>query len=336
VPSSYSVVAYRDLRNLVTLLGDHPACPPFREHLTRAAGWFGAILPPDRILPAVNDGERTPLPPVLREDLSAPVPDSVHLPDSGFTVMRSDGSSDARYMLINHGPHGGGHSHADCLSFQLHAFGRPLAVDSGIGRTYDDPHHLPWYVRSVAHNMLTVDGDDIDRQAARGEEVVPASRPDLEYFAATHRGYERSKGVVHRRHVAFVRGRYWVVYDVVELSGGDRTLSFELHLPSPGLLVLNGTEGWTERRDKGWASVRGIPGYAGTHAEIDWLRFQRRTGGEAVATIGVLLYPFDGQMPDVRFTGHGNRFIVGVGPHADELTFGPDGVELRDTSAGRI
>ena len=71
-------------------------------------------------------------------------------------------------MLINHGPTGGGHSHADSLDFQLHAFGRAMAIDSGIGRTYDDPHHAPWYIRSRSHNLLMVDDADLNRREAEG------------------------------------------------------------------------------------------------------------------------------------------------------------------------
>ena len=74
----------------------------------------------------------------------------------------------------------------------------------------------------------------------------------------------------------------------------------------------------------GWASVRGIEGFESSHAEIGWLRFERRVKGKV--EIGVLLWPGEGE---ARFTGEGGRFIVEVGSRADELTFRADGVELR-------
>jgi hypothetical protein len=262
--------------------------------------------------------------------------------------MRSDASPNARYMLINHGPYGGGHSHADCLSFQLHAFGRPLAIDSGIGRTYDDPNHAPWYVRSMAHNMLTVndeelgspaavgdDDDDLDRPAAVGEDVVWSTSPGVEYFAATHRGYEKSKGVLHRRHIAFVRREYWIVYDVVDLLDGPRKLTWRLHLPGPGLIVRTASPDWLEGYGKGWASVRGIPGFSTSHAEIDLFRLFQWAPAHSTTTLGVLLYPFDTAPPAIGFTNDGNRFIVDHDSGTDELTFTPRGVELRTTSTGR-
>src|SRR5262249_7530266 len=155
--------------------------------------WYLMSLAPDGFIPAINDGSRLAMPVALMRDgakmfgrtdmgwagerllgrdvpAEAPSPAklSVSFPASGFTFMRSDWSKDARYMLINHGPSGGGHSHADSLSFELHAFGQACAIDSGIGYTYDDPNHRPWYVRTRAHNVLMIDDDDLDRKAAEG------------------------------------------------------------------------------------------------------------------------------------------------------------------------
>lgn len=336
VPSSYSIVAYRDLRNIATLLSTSDKAAPFHQRLTQAIQWFRAIMPPDRILPAINDGERAPIPPHLAEDMRrfGAETQSVHLPASGFTIMRSGASPDARYMLINHGPHAGGHSHADCLSFQLHVHGHPLAIDAGIGRTYDDPLHTSWYVRSIAHNMLTVDGDNLDRLSAVGQDVVWNSQPNLEFFAATHRGYLASKGVLHRRHIAFVRHEYWVIYDVIDLGHTDRDLSWEIHLSRPGLTVLSSSDQWRLHQDTGWASVRGSPGYDQPHAEIQWKRFQRRASAGSTVTIGVLLFPSSpSHFPkQIQFTGDTGQFIVQAGPQIDELIFSSNGVQWRDIS----
>jgi hypothetical protein len=246
-----------------------------------------------------------------------PTETSVSFPASGFTFMRSDWSKDARYMLINHGPSGGGHSHADSLSFELHAFGQACAIDSGIGYTYDDPHHRPWYVRTRAHNMLMIDDDDLDRKAAEGRDVLWTTLKGLDFFAATHNGYLASKGIAHRRHIVFVKPDYWLIYDVLTKPGpsglGPWSLSWNLHSPTPmeqhqhgftsksapGLLVLPASD-WTREQTRGWASVRGIRGHEGKdYAEIDWIRFNRETVRNFPATIGVLLFPFADSRPDV-------------------------------------
>ena len=241
--------------------------------------------------------------------------------------MRSDWSRDARYMLINHGPSGGGHSHADVLDFEMHAFGQACAVDSGIGYTYDDPNQKPWYVRTGAHNGITIDDLDLNRRAAEGREVVWTTLAHFDYFAATHLGYLESAGVTHRRHIAFIKPDYWLIYDVIESAGdNDHTLKWNLHCPtpmeihqngfasksSPGLIVLPASD-WNTSQDKGWACVRGIRGHeAHDYAEIDWIRFENLLSkqspalqGRALAarlTLGVLLFPFADHRPEVKLT----------------------------------
>src|SRR5205823_2554089 len=159
-----------------------------RAPLERMLNFWLGILPPDGVVPAINDGSRSNMPPGVlqdgfdlfgRRDLLwakkhvlgvetkgegiEPVFKSVHFPVSGFTAMRSDWSKEGKYLLINHGPWGSGHSHNDSLSFELNAFGTAMAIDSGLGVTYDEPAYLTWYRTSAAHNMITVDGEDLDR-----------------------------------------------------------------------------------------------------------------------------------------------------------------------------
>src|SRR5439155_5653192 len=142
----------------------------------------------------------------MRPEARAPTdPMSFSFAPSGFTAMRSSWAKDALYMLINHGPSGGGHSHADVLDFELHAYGQACAIDSGIGYTYDDPNHKPWYVRTRAHNTVMIDGDDLNRKDAEGKDVVWTTLKTFDFFAARHDGYLASKGITHRRHVAFVK-----------------------------------------------------------------------------------------------------------------------------------
>src|ERR1043166_5636089 len=146
-PSSYSLVGWRDQRNLLKLIGHRPEAELVSKRLELIEEFLGKIAGPDGYLPGINDGSRVRLPAAITKRLGQ----SLALQSSGFTIM-CDGE---HRMLINHGPSGGGHSHADCLSFELHAFGRRIAIDAGIGYTYDDPNHKTWYVRSRAHNMLT-------------------------------------------------------------------------------------------------------------------------------------------------------------------------------------
>jgi hypothetical protein len=346
VPSSYSLVAYRDSRNLVHLLNNSKEYAhqgePMRAMLGRMENWFAAILPPDGYLPGINDGSRQKMPAgIVREACEK----SVHLPSSGFTAFRAGD----KYLLINHGPSGGGHSHADSLSFEMHAFGQAMAIDSGIGLSYDDPNHQPWYTQSKAHNMLVVDDSSLDRRQAEGRDVVVSTGEHLDYFAATHYGYAASKGVTHRRHFAFIRPDYFVIFDAIasRADGTAREMTWNLHSPlefvprtsgfasvgAPGLIVLPASKDWVPRRDKGIASVAGIPGYTTTHAKIDWLAFQGSLAPGGRTEFAVLLLPFANRRPEVRMrtlsqSESGSHFAIDHATGTDHLLFANPGMKL--------
>jgi hypothetical protein len=360
VPSSYMLVAYRDPRNLAMLLSDRPEYADVSKRIQpgsrRVLEWYFAMLPPDRFIPGINDGSRVKFPEALVRDArdlfrlenmpaEAGTPirnESVCLPASGFTAMRTDDSESALYMLINHGPSGGGHSHADSLDFELHAYGQAMALDSGIGYTYDDPHHHPWYVRTRAHNGITIDGDDLDRKQAEGRDVVWSTLKSLDYFAATQNGYLESKGVTHRRHIVFVKPLYWFVYDVIESKNGSHVVATNLHCTvpmeqrengfcsnsKPGLLVLQ-SNNWKPDQSTGPASVRGIRGFGGKdYADIDWIWFEGSVDTSKPATIGCLLFPSTGTSPQVRLSAlkqeqSAGHFMMQRGEEMDYILIGP-------------
>jgi len=198
------------------------------------------------------------------------------------------------YLLINHGSKAGGHTHEDALSFEMHARGRAIAVDAGIGTSYDDPNHSTWYRRAKAHNMVTVAGTDPDRAVAAGENVVFRSRGEVEYFAATHRGYEKSHGIVHRRHVMLVRGEYFLVYD--EMRGPMQQVEWNLHVAEPQRLMVAAAPGeWTEVRDRGLAEGK----------EIEWIRFEGN-----VEQFAVLLYPAEQAGENARLEMSARTLVV--------------------------
>jgi hypothetical protein len=378
---------YRDPRNIAVLMKDRPEYEPiiakFRGPMERTLNWWTYALPPDGVVPAINDGGRLPLPPALlqdgvdlfkrgdmrwvkehlldapavaakpltsRVDADRPKQRSVHFPSSGFTILRSDWSRDARYMMINHGPSGGGHSHADALSFEMNAYGLPMAIDAGIGLTYDDPHHRPWYTQAKAHNVLLVDDRNPNRNEAEGRDVVWTGLSALDYWAATHHGYANSLGVTHRRHIAFIHRAYFVIYDVAESSRGDHALSWNLHTAlnlapdahntggaGPGMLILPSTVDWTSQRSQGIADTRAISGFPTTHTVIDWLAYRGLLKQAAPATFAVALYPYATSAPAVKFKTvamkeRSSHFTVETTEGTDHLLFGDidsEGISFR-------
>jgi hypothetical protein len=88
-------------------------------------------------------------------------PDSRHSTDIGWVSMHTalgDAEKDV-WVLFKSSRFGSfSHSHADQNSFQLHAWGEALAIDSGYYPSYGSPHHVLWSRQTRAHNGILVDG----------------------------------------------------------------------------------------------------------------------------------------------------------------------------------
>ncbi len=344
-PSSYSTIVYRDPRNLAYLLerfgGNDDRAAALRPPLERTLNHWMYLISPLSTQPAVNDGgrgrfdrnvfidggrafNRPDMLWVAKNLLGASIVDIVEPPSgtsidfrpSGFAVMRMDWTRNSPYLVINYGEYGGGHSHPDILSFELFAYGKALAVDAGIGVSYDDPLHGPWYKTSKAHNMLVIDDANLNRKIAVGEKPVWSSQAGMDYFSAEHSGY-RSLGVYHRRHFLFLKplepapeaNPYFVVFDVFSSAAVGRRASFMLHSPTPlqrggsavlsasapGLVVATpSTVGI--RQGTGMAHLGGIasPG----RQPIRWASLDLMTSGNGrVDDLPVVLYPFQSTRP---------------------------------------
>jgi hypothetical protein len=344
VPTSYMPIAYHGPRNLLVLLraagAQTEATAPFRARLEKVLEWWMWAATPLGTLPALDDGGERSLPaawlrtgaeeyhrPEFRsvverlvarrkEPLPAlPAATSVHLEPSGVAAMRGGWQREAAYLFLNYGTHDSFHTHRATLDFELYAHGAPLALDAGLGRTYDDPLYLTWYVTARAHNMLAVDDASVDRATARGREVLWHSDPQLDVFAATHAGYAKSHGVTHRRAIAFLKPDVFVVFDTCSAEADGHTLSWYFHSPTdlvvqpggrvasatgPGvLLAVASPEQLTGvRKGKGMCSLAELGGYR----EIDWVALDKpaRRGDDNRFT--VLMLPFAKTAPQVEFT----------------------------------
>jgi hypothetical protein len=344
-PSSYMGIAYRDPRNLMALLRaagvENESVRRFGTRLEKVLEWWMLAANPLGGLPALNDGGGRGLPVSdLRDGAllygrpdflyvadrlgsaagasegQPPAVTSVHLEPSGVAVLRSGWQRDDNYLFINYGTHGGGHTHRAALDFELFGCGAPLALDAGIGRTYDDPLHGPWYTTAGAHNMLVVDGADVDKRAARGRRVLWHTDARLDVFAATHEGYAKSHGLTHRRAVAFLKPDVFVVFDSCTARREGQTLSWYFHSPTeltigaagrvssasgPGVLLM---EAWPDRlsgvrKGQGMCSLAQFGGYR----QIDWIAYEKLSSLGDDNRFAVLMLPFSKTPPAVEFTG---------------------------------
>jgi hypothetical protein len=268
------------------------------------------------------------------------------MPASGFTVMRSDWTRDALWMVINYGPEAGFHTHRDLLDFELYAFGKPLAVDAGIGYTYDDPLYESWYRSSHAHNMVTVGSHEISREGTQGEKIRWDSSGAVEYFAGEHSGY-RALGITSRRSIVFVKPAYWFVLDRVRSPRDGDTLTWNLHSPQqlvewgegfrstgvPGFSILPFGDAFARSKTSGWAAST-TDTRPGRTEEIDWVRFELPSKKDRVMEFPVLLEPF-------RSPGEGRRgarispghFVVASASGSDHLYFIEEGFDDGEVKA---
>ena len=241
-----------------------------------------------------------------------PASTSQLFPHSHFAVMRDGWYRDSYYMIINYGPFQN-HGHYDILDFEIYANGVPIAVDAGIGDTgYVDPIHVSWYKQAKAHNMLMVDEANPMKRGIEGEDVLWSTQERVDYFAATHRGYERYHETLHRRHFAFRRGEYWLIVDEVKTPHAGKKLDWQFHSPltlretpsgfasteTPGVrLILPTGEGDSVERlhRMGPANLADLPGEP-SNREIDWITFRKPSAGDSLEDrLAVLVYPTDGE-----------------------------------------
>ena len=85
---------------------------------------------------------------------------STLLSASGYAILRSAPTPtvpDQRYLLLKHGPHGGGHGHPDKLNLILHANGQRFSPDLGTPG-YGLDLFKSWYRQTASHNTVTIDG----------------------------------------------------------------------------------------------------------------------------------------------------------------------------------
>ena len=141
---------------------------------------------------------------------------SVNLPDTGWTILRSDWSPRAVYVVINH--HRGGHCHKTQNDLNIVAYGKPFITDAGIPHTYSTDRWQGWYVKTIAHNTVMVDDQDMEYGA--GDPGRFFTSPPVDFLRVSH-GFYRNLGITeHQRSVLFVKDTLLVLDD--RLAGTGR------------------------------------------------------------------------------------------------------------------
>jgi hypothetical protein len=154
------------------------------------------------------------------------LPAATVLPESGYTILRSD----ELRAVINHGPHIEheleSHSHRAVLDLVLDGRGEPLLWEAGGPPSYDDPGYLTWYQSGRGHNTVLV--DELELSTDRQVSVDPlVDTGPVAVFSGRHHG----NGLEQARTIAMVREEpaYVVVTDRASGPHSFRALWHALH-----------------------------------------------------------------------------------------------------------
>jgi hypothetical protein len=110
-------------------------------------------------------------------------------PQAGYAVFRTrpwatsaSSPMPENYLVLDFGPHGGGHGHPDKLSVAWWAQGELMAPDAG-SIAYGNPMHGGYYRHTLAHNTLVVDGKS--QKPCTGELLFYAGEGNLGIVGAS-------------------------------------------------------------------------------------------------------------------------------------------------------
>ena len=186
-------------------------------------------------------------------------------PDSGFYVLKSEGT----HVVARCGDVGqngnGGHAHNDLFSFEL-SHGASLIIDPGTYAYTSDPEARNEFRATASHNTVVVAETEINPMMKTGLfRLKQVAHPHVDAWEETsehvrlsawHDGYSRlSPGVIHRRE--FILDRMTDNFEVVdELEGqGRREAKTCLHLPSDAAVTPTSDGAWLAERGNARRSI---------------------------------------------------------------------------------
>ena len=201
---------------------------------------------------------------------------------SGHFIFRSVSQEGAgvreTYMHFDAAPLGflsiAAHGHADALSFILHVDGNPVIVDPGTFTYHTHKDLRRFFVSTLAHNTVCVNGKNQAEQAGPTMWLnhyrvnVVSCDENAGDVVATHDGY-RAEGVSHTRRVQFNRDAdEFIVTDTLRFEK-PAVVEIPFHLHPAAAVELRGS-----------TAEISVPGSRGVSLELDGkLHYAIRTDG---------------------------------------------------------
>ena len=178
------------------------------------------------------------------DDIAPRSPAEVNLPTSrifknkGDATFRTGWGQDSIEMLFRAGPNFN-HGHADQGSFQISAFGEPLATEAGWSDYYKDPYYATYFTQAAGHNTVLVDGNDESQTFPDTPEFTALDRYPRISDSITSEFHDEAASELssvyngklsrYARRVVFVKPNYFVVFDDIKSNRAPVKLDFLLH-----------------------------------------------------------------------------------------------------------
>jgi hypothetical protein len=183
--------------------------------------------------------------------------------NSGYMFMRDGWQTDSLYADLNMGYYANCHCHYGLMGLEVAGYGREFIVDPGCSALDPRPINAN-FARTRAHSTLCVDG--LDQQVAVPVQVsrlFTGARYD--FAVGVYKGgytqdnpygpgctsagrFDSAFSGTHFRHVLFVKGSYWVVFDALATRPGHTAETRFQFMPNAMQVLPDGgyCTGWPE------------------------------------------------------------------------------------------
>ncbi|MCC2684995.1 MAG: alginate lyase [Paenibacillaceae bacterium] len=151
--------------------------------------------------------------------------------DIGWVAMhhRPETPEEHVMLLTKSSPYGSlSHSHGDQNGFLLHAFGEPLAIESGYYIGFNTDMHKQWRRQTKSTNSLLIDGKGQYAEQNKLDSIMAKGRVEQVWWEDSHwvvhsdatLAYKKNVPYLKRyvREIYFVHQSYFVILDRVELE----------------------------------------------------------------------------------------------------------------------
>jgi len=296
VPASFGDNPNLAAEPILYLLSNHFDNPAFTWYadtygfqLARQDGW-----PREVFAILWRQGTSIPNPP--------PLPAVQPYLDIGWASLASGWPKPEIYLSFKSGDLSANHAHLDLNSFQLIAWGEPLAIDPGPAEYSEEYFGIErWQIypaTTAAHNCVLIEGRG-QTPGSKGKIVNWEEQPRYTYLVGDASSAYSPNIRVCRRHLVFVDRRYFVLLD--EIVAAD-PVSIEMRLHTHAQIHLEGRQAILQGQRAQLQVVNTAQDWEismnpGQLVPAETVLFLRTPDRSPTWAISAVLYPFQNGQP---------------------------------------